>query len=570
MPLSVLLVDDAAFLRSMLREILEASGRYRVVAEASDGVAALALHPELHPDLVISDLIMPGLDGIEMTRALVGCDPTARVVVAASADQEGAVLAALSAGARGFLLKPYSAALVLRLLEEPPVFAEPSDGTPCIFQVRIALESSPCLPAARARVLISRCGEVGEMLEVVQRGGSLPSDKPASEIVATLRSRHPAAALLDWMSRLPGVAGVTLEPADARTADETEIRLSRPVRSLSGTVRIRTALLDRLLDRLEESSADRDRLSQILTLPAPDSGASPHLERLGTNLNEMRAEVLAARLVPFDRIARRLERCVEEAGLALSRQAALVLSGGGSRVDLSTLDEISALLVRLLPRVLEAGVQRSDILRQLGRPERGEIRATVSRAGSALVITLAVRDSIGSPPPDLPGEEIRERVRALGGTLGVVQDGDAWRMELVVPAGLSVVRSYLCQAGGRLFAVPVGNIERAIDLDGSRIRIQAGRSFWEEKPGETIPLVRFERVPWVEADGASNDGFPALLYRVGPQRYALALDALLGEIDVVVRPLRGSAPGREAAATALLPDGEVAVVPDLPHLARVR
>ena len=97
MALSILLVDDAGFIRSMLREILETEGGHRVVAEASDGAAALALQPELKPDLIISDIIMPGMDGIEMTRSLVASDPSVRVVVSAAHDQEGAVLRALAA-----------------------------------------------------------------------------------------------------------------------------------------------------------------------------------------------------------------------------------------------------------------------------------------------------------------------------------------------------------------------------------------------------------------------------------------------------------------------------------------
>src|SRR5262249_12408354 len=117
---SVLLVDDTVFLRSMLREILESSGSYRVVAEASDGIAALTLQPQLNPDLVVSDLIMPGLGGLEMTRALVGADPRVRVVVTAAEEQEGAALEALSAGAHDFLPKPFSPASVLQVLAQRP------------------------------------------------------------------------------------------------------------------------------------------------------------------------------------------------------------------------------------------------------------------------------------------------------------------------------------------------------------------------------------------------------------------------------------------------------------------
>ena len=166
MSLSILLVDDAGFIRSMLREILETEGGHRVVAEASDGAAALALQPELKPDLIISDIIMPGMDGIEMTRSLVASDPSVRVVVSAAHDQEGAVLRALAAGAVDFLRKPFSALEVLETLAEPPLPPEPAEGEESLLLVRIALKPFTPLPAARLRVLSSRCARMGRIVRL--------------------------------------------------------------------------------------------------------------------------------------------------------------------------------------------------------------------------------------------------------------------------------------------------------------------------------------------------------------------------------------------------------------------
>ncbi|MCI0408400.1 MAG: chemotaxis protein CheW, partial [Acidobacteria bacterium] len=144
------------------------------------------------------------------------------------------------------------------------------------------------------------------------------------------------------------------------------------------------------------------------------------------------------------------------------------------------------------------------------------------------------------------------------------------RLEMILPAGVSLVRSYLCQAGKHLFAIPVASVERAVDLPASRIRVSDGRSFWQEDGNEPVPLVRFPRIPWAQADGSSRAGFPGLVYRVGPQRYALAVDAVLGETDVVLRPLKEAGGGGQIAGMALMPDGGIAVVPDLPNLARTR
>ena len=101
----VLLVDDEELVRSGLRLILSTEPDLDVVAEAADGEQALAL-VELHqPDVVMLDIRMPGLDGIEVARRLAASGSPARVVVLTTFDNDDYVYGALRAGASGFLLK---------------------------------------------------------------------------------------------------------------------------------------------------------------------------------------------------------------------------------------------------------------------------------------------------------------------------------------------------------------------------------------------------------------------------------------------------------------------------------
>ena len=101
----VLLVDDEELVRSGLRLILSTEPDLDVVAEAADGEQALAL-AELHrPDVVMLDIRMPGLDGIEVARRLAASGSPARVVVLTTFDNDDYVYGALRAGASGFLLK---------------------------------------------------------------------------------------------------------------------------------------------------------------------------------------------------------------------------------------------------------------------------------------------------------------------------------------------------------------------------------------------------------------------------------------------------------------------------------
>jgi DNA-binding NarL/FixJ family response regulator len=101
----VLLVDDEELVRSGLRLILSTEPDLEVVAEAADGEQALAM-VELHqPDVVMLDIRMPGLDGIEVAARLAASGSTARVVVLTTFDNDDYVYGALRAGASGFLLK---------------------------------------------------------------------------------------------------------------------------------------------------------------------------------------------------------------------------------------------------------------------------------------------------------------------------------------------------------------------------------------------------------------------------------------------------------------------------------
>jgi DNA-binding NarL/FixJ family response regulator len=98
----VLVVDDEALVRSGLRMILEAAGDIAVVAEARDGAAALTAVTRHHPDVVLMDVRMPGMDGLTAAARL---DPSTNIVMLTTFDLDEYVHAALRAGAVGFLLK---------------------------------------------------------------------------------------------------------------------------------------------------------------------------------------------------------------------------------------------------------------------------------------------------------------------------------------------------------------------------------------------------------------------------------------------------------------------------------
>lgn len=109
----ILLVDDAAFMRKVIKDTLTKSG-YSDIYEAVDGADAVEKYDELHPDLVIMDITMPNMDGLEALKSIRGKDPAANVVMCSAMGQETMVIDAVRSGAKDFIVKPFKADRVLK------------------------------------------------------------------------------------------------------------------------------------------------------------------------------------------------------------------------------------------------------------------------------------------------------------------------------------------------------------------------------------------------------------------------------------------------------------------------
>jgi DNA-binding NarL/FixJ family response regulator len=104
-PIRVLIADDHPFFRDGLRVLLDATADTELVGEADNGAQTVALAAELQPDVILMDLQMPGLGGIEATRRILHASPHVGVLVVTMYEDDDSVFAAMRAGARGYLLK---------------------------------------------------------------------------------------------------------------------------------------------------------------------------------------------------------------------------------------------------------------------------------------------------------------------------------------------------------------------------------------------------------------------------------------------------------------------------------
>ena len=114
---NILIVDDAAFMRMMIKDILTKNG-YTIAAEAENGKIAVDKYNETKPDLVLMDITMPEMDGIQALKAIKGNDPNASVIMCSAMGQETMVMDSIKSGAKDFIVKPFKPERVLSTVKK--------------------------------------------------------------------------------------------------------------------------------------------------------------------------------------------------------------------------------------------------------------------------------------------------------------------------------------------------------------------------------------------------------------------------------------------------------------------
>lgn len=102
----VLIVDDLAFIKLIIKDTLEKTG-FEVAGEASNGIEAVEQYKRLRPDIVLMDITMPRMDGIQALQEIIKADPQARVIMCSALGQQKLIIQSIQLGAKDFIVKPF-------------------------------------------------------------------------------------------------------------------------------------------------------------------------------------------------------------------------------------------------------------------------------------------------------------------------------------------------------------------------------------------------------------------------------------------------------------------------------
>ncbi len=386
------------------------------------------------------------------------------------------------------------------------------------------------------------------------------------------------------------------------TKIEPEIRL---LRQTLASGRTPNPGLARLLDYFDWDRDHAKALENKVTALTRTTEQDSHV--IGRLVDDLLKESKQLLLLPFASVAAPFPKLLRDLCRDQAKEANLVVRGEDVEIDKRILEEMKDPLLHLLRNSVDHGIETPERRIRAGKPVRATITLEASPVNGSKV-ELSVSDDGGGLElerlresavkhghltadearklddaavqalifeADLSTSEevtklsgrglglaiVREKAEKLGGTVSVESEpGKGIRFRILLPSMLATFRGVLIEAGGRRFVVPTFQIERVTRVKLTDVHTVEGRETITFA-GRTLALVRLARVLELAETGEEPMAKPVLVLSMGDQRMAFAVDAVLDEQEVLVKPLRRPLSRvRNIAGATVLASGEVAPV----------
>jgi two-component system chemotaxis sensor kinase CheA len=407
-------------------------------------------------------------------------------------------------------------------------------------------------------------------------------------------------------------AATAAGPADhpaAAPANETPAALAP-----SPSIRVDVEKVDRLVNLVGELVINQAMLAQLGSQLPPEmcAGLLNGLDTMSQHLREMQEGVMAIRAQPVKSVFSRMPRLVREVSAHLGKDVRLAVSGEGTEIDKTVIEQLADPLTHLLRNALDHGIETPEERLAAGKPRQGTIFLSAEHRGGRIVIEVA-DDGRGIPRPKvlakardrglvaqdavlsdeeidhlifLPGlstsealsdisgrgvgmDVVKRNIQALGGRIAVQsRDGTGSRFQLSLPLTLAILDGMAVAVGAESYIVPLTNIMESLRPKPDNIHPVTGHGDVLAIRGEYVPLVylhqRF-KVPDAVTDPCK--GIVVIVESEGANRIGLVVDDLLGQQQVVVKSLEANyGPVEGVGGATVLGDGRVALILDVSRL----
>lgn len=479
---------------------------------------------------------------------------------------------------------------------------------------------------------------LGQVVDLKPSRSALEAGDPVERLEVRLQTPASPAEVIAALDKVPEIEDVNLYTEGVST-DGPSVTSSEDDQSphstdtdaptgggtseqvhVSRTVRVDVARLDNLMALVGELVVARNRLAQLAQqMEAEMPGATlmdglaettQHLERVTDQLQE---EVMKSRLLPIRPIFQRLPRLVRDLATRLNKQIDLQVSGEGTQLDRSIIEEIADPILHLVRNAVDHGIEPPAERRQQGKPSAGRltvsaaqregwvmvtveedgrgidvdrVRAKAVAAGlltadqaahlddtEAIQLIFAPGLSTASEVSDISGrgvgmDVVRTNIERLNGSVTVeTWPGRGTRFTLRLPLTLAITRALLVTVGPTIYAIPMSNVGEAVRIASREIHA-VGQNEAIVLRGQTLPLLRLSRIfglPTVRTD----DDVLVVTVQAGSRFIGLVVDRLLGTQELVVKPLSVMERQIQALVGATtLGDGRIALILDPSQIGR--
>jgi two-component system, chemotaxis family, sensor kinase CheA len=513
--------------------------------------------------------------------------------------------------------------------DQPVAVARPSRYR-VLFVPRAGLFKSANEPLLIIRQLM-RIGSVRVEADLSRLPGLADLDAEEAYLAWTLHveTTQPRTAIEDVFEFVSDDCDLTIEAADVDTgasplaaapdqaaeppsADKPAAAASMPASSPS--IRVDVEKVDRLVNLVGELVINQAMLAQLGSQLPPDmcAGLLNGLDTMSQHLRELQEGVMAIRAQPVKSVFSRMPRLVREISSHLGKDVRLAVSGEGTEIDKTVIEQLADPLTHLLRNALDHGIEPPDERQANGKPRQGTIWLSAEHRGGRIVIEVAddgrgitrpkvlakardrgliARDAVLSDEEIdhlifLPGfstadtlsdisgrgvglDVVKRNIQALGGRIAVESRNSAGsRFQLSLPLTLAILDGMAVAVGAESYILPLTNIMESLRPKPDAIHPVTGHGDVLAIRGEYVPLVYLYRrftVPDAVTDPCK--GIVVIVESEGANRIGLVVDDLLGQQQVVVKSLEANYGAVDGIGGAtVLGDGRVALILDVSRL----
>jgi two-component system, chemotaxis family, sensor kinase CheA len=473
------------------------------------------------------------------------------------------------------------------------------------------------MPSVRAYMVLAALGELGEMVacspapdDVESFAGTqvdawIVTELEESRLSATagaVPEVDEAVAVQVLGGEAPVADPVVVEQAIREAIPAPAAPVKATLSKSATTVRVDAERLDQLMHSMGELVLHRTQV-EALAGGADVPGLAQAMQDLTRASQALQAMVMQVRMIPVEAVFLRFPRLVRDLQSKLGKDVELRLVGKETELDRTVVDALGDPLVHLVRNALDHGLETPEERVAAGKPVTGVLEISARHAGGNVVITVAddgrgvdpakvarkaaergliAEDAIGlvdgaraaellfhpgfstaEVTSDISGrgvgmDAVRASIRELGGEVLLTSEpGAGTTAQIRLPLTLAIMAALLVDVQGRPFAVPLDRIERTLRLADHPVRSVAGDKMLV-MPDGVLPMVdaglRLAHTP-------TPDATHAVIVR-GASRYALTVDRLVGQRELVTRPLPPEVGGQGLSGAAVLSDGQIALIVD--------